>query len=121
MSEEKMVLSAIKIAESFAEFGSLFAAMIAINIGGVDSAIMVSPSYEIFEGSDSKKHMTGHNMMTYNEKEFSVVKQDFENNAMRQAFNDAYKDKKLEENASVSIEKIKVRNYKMDKGIECYK
>lgn len=35
-------------------------------------------------------------MMTYNEKEFSVVKQDFENNAMRQAFNDAYKDKKLE-------------------------
>lgn len=49
-----MVLSAIKIAESFAEFGSLFAAMIAINIGGVDSAIMVSPSYEIFEGSDSK-------------------------------------------------------------------
>lgn len=101
--------------------GSLFAAMTAINIGGVDSAIMVSPLYEIFEGSDSKKHMTGHNMMTYNEKEFSVVKQDFENNAMRQAFNDAYKDKKLEENASISIEKIKVRNYKMDKGIECYK
>lgn len=89
--------------------GSLFAAMTAINIGEVDSVIMVSPSHTIFEGSDNKKHMTGHSLMTLNGKEFPFVKQDFENKAMWQAFNDAYKDKKLEENASIPIEKIKAR------------
>lgn len=89
--------------------GSLFAAMAAVNIEGIDSVIMVSPSHTIFEGSVGRKHMTGHSVMTWNNKELSFVKPDFENKSMWQAFNDAYKDKILEKESAIPIENINSR------------
>lgn len=56
--------------------GSLFAAMAAKYIDGIDKVIMVSPSHVPFEGSADKKNMSGHSMMTWRGKEIPFVKLD---------------------------------------------
>lgn len=105
--------------------GSLFAAMVAKYIGGIDNVIMVSPSHVLFEGSKDKKSMTGHSMMTWRGKEISFVKPDFsarkagkyfyDKDAGRKvtgmwiSYRDAYKDKAAEKKADIHIEELDAR------------
>lgn len=105
--------------------GSLFAAMVAKCIEGIDNVILVSPSHVPFEGSVDKKSMTGHSMMTWRGKEIPFVKPDF---AARKAgkyvydvqagrkvtgmwisYRDAYKDKEAEKQADIHIERLNAR------------
>lgn len=87
--------------------GSLFAAMSAINIDGIDKLIMVSPSHAVFEGTVDKKHMTGRSAMTWKGEDIPFVKPDFEHKKMYAAFHDSYLDREREEKAAVPIEKAK--------------
>lgn len=102
--------------------GSLFAAMVAKYVGGIDKVIMVSPSHVLFEGSKDKKTMTGHSMMTWRGKEIPFVKPDFsarkagkyfyDENAGRKvtgmwiSYRDAYKNKDEERTADIHIEEL---------------
>lgn len=105
--------------------GSLFAAMVAKYIGGIDNVIMVSPSHVPFEGSKGKKSMTGHAMMTWRGKEIPFVTPDFsaqkageyfyDKEAGRKvlgmwiSYRDAYKNKDAESLADIHIEELDAR------------
>lgn len=105
--------------------GSLFAALVAKYIQGIDNVIMVSPSHVPFEGSADKKSMTGHSMMTWRGEEIPFVKPDFsamkvgkyfydrkaerEVTGMWIAYRDAYEDKESERRADIHIEEVDAR------------
>lgn len=98
-----------KIAIYGMSMGSLFAAMASKYIPGIDTVIMVSPSHTIFEGTIDKKHMSGHSFMTWKQAEFPFVPLDLAHKKMRQAFDDAYSDKKSEAAAAIPIETLHAR------------
>lgn len=105
--------------------GSLFAALVAKYIGGVDNVIMVSPSHVPFEGTLDKKHTTGHSVVTWHGRELPFVKADFAKyramkyyhdsqtkyrvTGMWKSYRDAYKDKKAEAEADIHIEEQDAR------------
>lgn len=105
--------------------GSIFAALIAKHIAGIDNVIMVSPSHVPFEGSIDKKNMTGHSMMTWRGKEMPFVKLDFSTKkagkyyydqqagrkvtGMWISYKEAYQDKMAERQADIHIEELDAR------------
>lgn len=105
--------------------GSLFAALIAEYIGGIENVIMVSPSHVPFEGTPDKKHMTGHSVVTWRGKELPFVNADFTKykamkyyhdsragckvTGMWKSYRDAYADKERESKADIHIEKLDAR------------
>lgn len=105
--------------------GSLFAALVARYIKGIDNVIMVAPSHVPFEGSVDKKNMTGHSMATWRGQELPFVRPDFsvrkagkyyyDSEAGRKvtgmwlAYRDAYKNKEAENAAMLPIEKTGAR------------
>jgi pimeloyl-ACP methyl ester carboxylesterase len=105
--------------------GSLFAALAAKYIGGIDNVILVSPSHVPFEGSPDKKTMTGHSFATWRGEDLPFVKPDFSKQkatkyfydaeagrkvlGMWIAYRDAYKDKELEALADIHIEELNSR------------
>ena len=105
--------------------GSLFAALVAKYIGGIDKVILVSPSHVPFEGTIDKKHMTGHSMATWKGKELPFVRPNFLNvkatrymydaeadrkvMGMWVAYRDAYKNKKMEQIADIHIEELNAK------------
>ncbi len=106
--------------------GSIFAALAAKYIQGIDNVILVSPSHVPFEGTmKDKRHMTGHSMAVWHGMEIPYVKQDFsvikagkyffDAEAGRKvmgmwlAYRDAYSDKELEQMANIHIEETKSR------------
>lgn len=106
--------------------GSIFAALVAEKIKGIDNIIMVSPTHVPFEGAQKdKKHMTGHSMATWRGQEIPYVKPDFsvrkagkyyydaeagrKVTGMWIAYRDAYRDKKLEQLAELTLEKTGAR------------
>lgn len=122
-------LHEVKAIESISTYGmsmgSLFAALVAKYIDGIDNVIMVSPSHVPFEGSVDKKNMTGHSMITWRGKELPFVKPDFsaqkvgkyflDKQAGRKvtgmwiSYRDAYQDKEAEEKAYIHIEELDAR------------
>lgn len=106
--------------------GSIFAVLAARYIQGIDNVILVSPSHVPFEGTmKDKKHMTGHSVAIWHDREIPYVKPDFlsrkagkyffDEEAGRKvtgmwiAYRDAYRDKELEQAANVHIEKTGAR------------
>ncbi|HKM34206.1 MAG TPA: acyl-CoA thioester hydrolase/BAAT C-terminal domain-containing protein [Lachnospiraceae bacterium] len=106
--------------------GSIFAALIAKYLGGIDNIILCSPSHVPFEGTEAdKQHMTGHSIATYEGKEIPYVKPDFSagginkyvfdaqanRNVMKMwvAYRDAYQNKELEERATLHLEETGAR------------
>ncbi|MCM1542419.1 MAG: hypothetical protein NC121_14330 [Blautia sp.] len=105
--------------------GSLFAALIAEYIGGVENVIMVSPSHVPSPGTPDKKHMTGHSLVTWHGKELPFVHADLTKykamkyyhdsragckvTGMWKSYRDAYGDKKAETAADIHIEKLDAR------------
>lgn len=105
--------------------GSIFAAMAAKYIDGIDNVILVSPSHVPFEGTVDKKKMTGHSMITWRGEEIPFIKLDFgvrkagkyfydaeagrEVTGMWIAYRDAYKDKEAERLADTHIEDLNTR------------
>ena len=61
LTEEKKMKSVSTYGVSM---GSLFAALAAEYIDGIDNVIMVSPSHVPFGGTMDKKHLSGHSMVT---------------------------------------------------------
>ena len=93
--------------------GSVFAALTAQYIGGIESVIMVSPTHVPFEGTTkNKKNMTGHSVAAWRARDIPFVKPDFGKVKMSKyyrhlaakykvmgmwtAFYDAYQDKTAE-------------------------
>ena len=91
--------------------GSVFAALTAQYIGGIENVIMVSPTHVPFEGTTkNKKNMTGHSVATWRARDIPFVKPDFGKVKMSKyyrhsaarykvmgmwtAFYDAYQDKR---------------------------
>lgn len=106
--------------------GSIFAALTAQYIGGIENLVMVSPTHVPFEGTaKDKKHMTGHSVATWRGQEIPFVTADFsKGNAakyqthpaaahkvmgMWAAYYDAYQDKAREQRAWLPIEKTNAR------------
>lgn len=105
--------------------GSIFAALAAKYIGGIDNVILVSPSHVPFEGSADKKNMTGHSMITWRGEEIPFVKVDFgvrkagkyfydaeegrKVTGMWISYRDAYKDKGAEQLADIHMEDLDAR------------
>lgn len=105
--------------------GSLFAALIAEYIGGIDNVIMVSPSHVPFGGTIGKKYLSGHSMVTWHGRELPCVKADFSKYSVKKyyydaqvkrrvtgmwkAYSDAYADKDTEREADIHIEKCSSR------------
>ena len=106
--------------------GTIFAALAAKHIGGIDNLILCSPAHVSFEGCQAdKQHMTGHSVATYNEKEIPFVKQDFSSGKMLKyvydekanrkvtkmwvAYRNAYENKQLESAADLHLEKTGAR------------
>lgn len=101
--------------------GSLFAALTAEYIGGIENVIMVSPSHVPFGGTIGKKDLSGHSVVTWHGRELPYVKADFSKynvkkydydaqakrkvTGMWKAYSDAYADKAAEEKANIHIEK----------------
>lgn len=95
MGGEQSLFPGIKIAERFADYGmvgpsvslfgadgqskgSIFAALVAEYIGGIESVIMVSPTHVPFEGTlKDKKHMSGHSIATWRGRDIPYVTADF--------------------------------------------
>ena len=93
--------------------GSVFAALTAQYIGGIENVVMVSPSHVPFEGTTKdKKNMTGHSVAAWRGRDILFVKPDFGKVKMSKyyrhsaakykvmgmwiAFYDAYRDKTAE-------------------------
>ena len=80
--------------------GSVFAALTAQYIGGIENVVMVSPSHVPFEGTTKdKKNMTGHSVAAWRGRDIPFVKPDFGKYkvmGMWIAFYDAYRDKTAE-------------------------
>ncbi|MCM1497047.1 MAG: hypothetical protein NC124_01115 [Clostridium sp.] len=105
--------------------GSLFAALIAKYIGGIENVIMVSPSHVPFEGTPDKKQMTGHSVVTWHGRELPFVKADFTKykamkyyrgshtgnsvTGMWRSYREAYADKAAEAEADIHIEQLDAR------------
>lgn len=105
--------------------GSLFAALTAQYIGGIDNVIMVSPSHVLFGGTADKRSMSGHSAATWHGRELPYVKADFgaykmgkyyydkgekrKITGMWKAYADAYADKAAEQKADIHIEKCSCR------------
>ncbi len=122
LKEEKKMQSVSTYGVSM---GSLFAALIAKYIEGIDHVILVSPSHVPFEGSPDKKHMTGRSFATWRGEDLPFVKPDFSKKkatkyfydaeagrkvlGMWIAYRDAYQDKELEALADIHIEELNSR------------
>ncbi|MBQ8967586.1 acyl-CoA thioester hydrolase/BAAT C-terminal domain-containing protein [Ruminococcus sp.] len=105
--------------------GSIFAALVAQHIGGIDNIIMCSPSHVPFEGTVDKKQMSGHSIATLGGEDIPFVKPDFscgniagyvydkrsgrKVTRMWCAFRDAYDDKEREAAAKLHLEKTGAR------------
>ena len=106
--------------------GSVFAALTAQYIGGIENVVMVSPSHVPFEGTTKdKKNMTGHSVATWRGRDIPFVKPDFGKVKMSKyhrhsaaqykvmgmwiAFYDAYRDKTAEKEAFLPLEKTGAR------------
>ena len=106
--------------------GSIFAALVAQHIGGIDDLILCSPSHVPFEGTCAdKKTMTGHSIATFNGVEIPYVSPDFscgritsytyderagrKVTRMWSAFRDAYDDSERESAAALQLEKSGAR------------
>ncbi|MBQ7783912.1 MAG: hypothetical protein IJ368_08080 [Oscillospiraceae bacterium] len=106
--------------------GSIFAALTAQYIGGIENLIMVSPTHVPFEGTlADRKTMTGHSVVTWHGEDIPFVKADFSAvkpsryhkhpavthkvMGMWTAYYNAYQDKKAEQNAWIQLEKTNAR------------
>lgn len=119
-------LKEVKQAKSISVYGfsmgSVYAALVAKYIDGIDNLILCAPSHVPFEGSDAgNNRMTGHSIAMYKGTEIPYVSPDFFNSGfmgryvydeeagrkvtnMWRIYRNAYKDKKLEANASYHLE-----------------
>lgn len=119
-------LKDVKKAKSISTYGlsmgSVYAALVAKYIDGIDNAILCAPSHVPFEGTDVKnRSMTGHSIAVYKGIEIPYVSPDFFNSgfmgkyvyddeAGRKVTNmwlmywNAYKNKKLETEADYHLE-----------------
>lgn len=104
--------------------GTIFAAL-AANYTKVTNLILCSPTHAPFEGTADKKHMSGHSVAVYGGRELPFVRPDFSRGGMSRyvysgeagkkvtgmwaAYNDAYRDKTLEEKASLHLRETKAR------------
>lgn len=106
--------------------GSIFAALTAQYVGGIENVVLVSPTHVPFEGvSKDKKHRTGHSVATWRGKDIPFVTADFtRGNAskyqrhpaadhrvmgMWAAYYEAYQDKDREREAWLPLEKTHAR------------
>lgn len=106
--------------------GSIFAVLVAQYIGGIENVIMVSPTHVPFEGTaKDKKHMSGHSVAIWRNKEIPFVRADFSKIktskyyktdivphkvlGMWLAYYKAYQDKTAEEKAHLELEKTDAR------------
>lgn len=105
--------------------GTIFAALVAKYLGGIESIILCSPSHVPFEGSLNKKQMTGHSIATFTGKDIPFVKQDFTNGNMTKyvydeeahkfvtkmwvAYRNAYKNEELVEKADLHLESVNTK------------
>ena len=106
--------------------GSIFAALVAKYIRGIDNMILCSPSHVPFEGVMSdRKTMTGHSIATYQGREIPYVKPDFSTGQINKyvyvpeinrktmkmwiAYHNAYEDKQLEAQANLHLEETNTR------------
>lgn len=102
--------------------GSIFAALTAQYVGGIDDLILCSPTHVPFEGTlKDKKTMTGHSVAVFNGREIPFVSADFSSGGMGRyvfdsqagrkvtkmwcAYRDAYLDKERESRAALQLEK----------------
>ena len=106
--------------------GSIFAALVAVYIGGIENVVMVSPTHVPFQGTTrDKKKMTGHSVATWKGQDIPFVTADFSKvKAMKYqshpaaaykvmgmwcAYYEAYRNKAAEEKAQLPMEKTKAR------------
>lgn len=106
--------------------GSIFAALIAEYIGGIENVIMVSPAHVPFEGtSKDRKSMSGHSVATWRGKDIPYVTADFSKvraakyqkhpaashkvMGMWVAYYEAYQDREREQKAWLHVEKSNAR------------
>lgn len=106
--------------------GSIFAALTAQYIGGIENLILVSPTHAPFEGTTKdKKHMTGHSVATWQGQDVPFVRADFSKvkaskyyktdlapdpvMGMWLAYQAAYQDKAAEERAHLQLDKTGAR------------
>ena len=106
--------------------GSVFAALTAQYIGGIENVIMVFSTHVPFEGTTkNKKNMTGHSVAAWRGRDIPFVKPDFGKVKMPKyyrhsaakykvmgmwiAFYDAYRDKTAEKEAFLLLEKTGAR------------
>lgn len=106
--------------------GSIFAALAAQFVGGIDNIVMVSPAHAAFEGTEAdKKTMTGYSMATWQGQDIPFVKPDFSVGGMGKyvyvpqagrkvtrmwkAYFDAYQDKALEKRAELKLDRTGAR------------
>ncbi|MCM1298553.1 MAG: hypothetical protein NC203_12100 [Firmicutes bacterium] len=106
--------------------GSIFAALTAVYVGGIENVILVSPAHVPFEGTTAdKKHMTGHSAAVRQGEEIPFVSADFSKvkamkyqkhpaashkvTGMWVAYHDAYQDKICERAAFIPYEKTDAR------------
>ena len=106
--------------------GSIFAALVAQYIGGMENLILVSPTHVPFEGTlKDKKTMTGHSIATWHGEDIPFVKADFSAvkaskyqkhpavsykvTGMWAAYYDAYRKEEDVRKAKLAIEKTDAR------------
>lgn len=106
--------------------GSIFAALTAVYVGGIENIIMVSPTHVPFEGTTKdKKHMTGHSVVTWRGQDIPFVTADFSKvkaskyqkhpaadykvMGMWIAYYNAYCDKNREKKAMIPMERTNAR------------
>ena len=106
--------------------GSIFAALTAVYVGGIENVVMVSPAHVPFEGTTkNEKHMTGHSVATWRGEDIPFVKADFSKvrsskyqdhpaakhkvMGMWAAYYNAYQDKEREQRAFIPLEKTNAR------------
>ena len=106
--------------------GSIFAALTAEYVGGINNVILCSPTHVPFEGTlKDKKTMTGYSVATWREKEIPFVRADFSAGDMGKyvydegagrkvtkmwiAYRDGYLDKDKEAKAALHLEKTRAR------------
>lgn len=134
MSFMRQVVRTLKVKEGYRyisiyglSVGSIYAAVTARYINGIDNAILVAPSHVPFEGSNTlKQQMTGHSMVTFKGRELPFVSPQFfhsgymakfiydedagrEVSNMWRMYNKSYKDREKEEKAYYELEKSNCR------------
>lgn len=99
--------------------GSVFAALVARYVGGIDNIILCSPTHVPFEGSEDKKSNTGRSVATWQGRDVPFVSLDFAARKMNRyyfdkeagrrvmgmwiAYRDAYRDKEAEAKADLKL------------------